>query len=85
MINHILAADYTDYHHAMQHAAHALTNNNQLHPAMAQIPMSQMLSAGLNLTVSSPNQVPVRILEPGFFIIFIQLLLYSGYVWPINK
>lgn len=35
-----------------QHAA-ALSNNNQLHPAMAQIPM--LSAAGLNLTVSGPN------------------------------
>jgi len=50
-----LVAEYADYHHAMAQHAAALSNSNQLHPAMAQIPMSQMLSAGLNLTVSSAN------------------------------
>lgn len=49
-------AEYADYHHAMAQHAAALSNSNQLHPAMAQIPMSQMLSAGLNLTVMS-NQL----------------------------
>jgi len=49
-------SDYADYHHAM--AQHAATiNANQLHPTMAQIPMSQMISAtGLNLTVM-PGQL----------------------------
>lgn len=41
-----------DYQHAMaQHAAALSGHNNQLHPAMAQIPMLQ--AAGLNLTVST--------------------------------
>ncbi|KAH9530124.1 hypothetical protein DERF_003954 [Dermatophagoides farinae] len=49
-------SDYADYHQAMAH--HAAINANQLHPAtMAQIPMSQMISAtGLNLTVM-PGQL----------------------------
>ncbi|KAJ6223768.1 hypothetical protein RDWZM_002313 [Blomia tropicalis] len=49
-------SEYADYHHAM--AQHAATiNANQLHPTMAQIPMSQMISAtGLNLTVM-PGQL----------------------------
>lgn len=47
-------SEYADYHHAMQHAA---INANQLHPTMAQIPMSQMINAtGLNLTVM-PGQL----------------------------
>ncbi|KAI1308636.1 High mobility group protein B3 [Halotydeus destructor] len=43
--------EYADYHHAMAQHAAALSNNNQLHPAMAQIPM--LSAAGLNLTVMS--------------------------------
>ena len=49
-------SEYADYHHAM--AQHAATiNASQLHPTMAQIPMSQMINAtGLNLTVM-PGQL----------------------------
>ena len=46
-------AEYADYHHAMAQHAAALSNNNQLHPAMAQIPM--LSAAGLNLTVSGTH------------------------------
>lgn len=47
------SAEYADYHHAMAQHAAALSNNNQLHPAMAQIPM--LSAAGLNLTVSGTH------------------------------
>jgi adenosine deaminase len=77
-------AEYADYHHAMAQHAAALSNSNQLHPAMAQIPMSQMLSAGLNLTVSSHNMIQnsVRVrprlecIISLFFIITFYLIIY---------
>ena len=52
-----IEAEYADYHQAMaQHAAN-LANSNQLHNIgqLGQIQMQQLMSSGLNLTVSSAN------------------------------
>ena len=50
-------AEYADYHQAMAQHAASLANSNQLHGIgqLGQIQMQQLMSSGLNLTVSSAN------------------------------
>ena len=47
-------AEYADYHQAMAQHAASLANSNQLHGIgqLGQIQMQQLMSSGLNLTVS---------------------------------
>ena len=50
-------AEYADYHQAMAQHAASLANSNQLHGIgqLGQIQMQQLMSSGLNLTVSPAN------------------------------
>ncbi|XP_054163024.1 uncharacterized protein LOC128960890 isoform X2 [Oppia nitens] len=60
--------EYADYHQAMAQHAASLANSNQLHPTIGQLQMQQMLSSGLNLTVSSApilNQNTVHVMSGG--------------------
>ena len=66
------SAEYADYHQAMAQHAASLANSNQLHNIgqLGQIQMQQLMSSGLNLTVSSAAVGYVANASGGFPIYF---------------